>query len=800
MNKSNRILVVAELGQHALAGADLSTLMDEAVALTAQTIEVEYSRIMQLLPDGNALLLRAGVGWKEGYVGQATVDAGRGSEANYTLLSSEPVIVEDLRTETRFDISPLLHDHGVVSGMSVIIQGRDRPFGTLGIHTTRRRTFTQDDVHFLQSVANVLAAAIERKRAEEALAQEQYLLRTLMDSMPDNIYFKDADSRFISISKATANWFGLSDPAQAVGKTDYDFFTEEHAQQTYADEQEAMKSGQPLIGKEEKETWPDGRETWVSTTKVPLHNQEGQIIGTFGISRDITERKRAEDEIHRLTQFLKVVIDSANVWLDVLDEKANVLIWNKAAETVSGYSREEVVGHGKIWEWLYPDEKYRQEVTDSAAAIIQKGEVDEGAETIIRTKSGEDRVISWYSRNLVDERGVPIGSVALGRDITERKRTEEALQASEQRYRALAESARDLIFILDRRGCVEYVNHYGAGALGGHPEEIIGKPIEELFPAETVIWQRRHVEMAFDAGKPVIHEAKIPFPGQDLWLHTQLVPLTSQSGEVISVMGISRDITERKQAEEEIRRLNAELEQRVIERTAQLEAAVKELEAFSYSVSHDLRAPLRAIDGFSRVLLEEYQPQLAPEAQRYLQLMRDSSQQMGCLIDDLLTFSRLSRQPLNKQPVAPADLVRQALEVLHAEQEGRRVEIIIGDLPICEADPALLKQVFLNLLANALKFTRKREVAVIEIGCTSPPLSGEGLGEGFVYFIKDNGVGFDMRYADKLFGVFQRLHRAEEYEGTGVGLASVQRIIHRHGGRVWAKAEVDKGATFYFTI
>ncbi len=225
----------------------------------------------------------------------------------------------------------------------------------------------------------------------------------------------------------------------------------------------------------------------------------------------------------------------------------------------------------------------------------------------------------------------------------------------------------------------------------------------------------------------------------------------------------------------------------------QLEAANKELEAFSYSVSHDLRAPLRAIDGFSRILLEDFAAQLPAESRRYLDLVRANTQQMGHLVDDLLAFSRLSRQPLNKQRVAPADLVRQALADLRAEQEGRRVEIVVGDLPDCEGDPALLKQVFVNLLANALKYTRKREVARIEVGCENR--EGER-----VCFVRDNGVGFDMQYVGKLFRVFQRLHRAEEYEGTGVGLAIVQRIIQRHGGRAWAEAEVNQGATFYFTI
>ncbi|MUL36637.1 MHYT domain-containing protein [Gloeocapsopsis dulcis] len=257
------------------------------------------------------------------------------------------------------------------------------------------------------------------------------------------------------------------------------------------------------------------------------------------------------------------------------------------------------------------------------------------------------------------------------------------------------------------------------------------------------------------------------------------------------------ELAERKRAEAEIIHLNADLQNRAVE----LETANQELEAFSYSVSHDLRAPLRAINGFSRILLKDCAPQLTPDAQRYLQLVRDNAQQMGCLIDDLLTFSRLSRAPLKKQLVKPSEIVCQVLRDLAEEQKNRQVEITIAELPACEADPALLKQVWVNLLSNALKYTYKNAVAHITVGCLQGNRNALSIpNRRHVYFVKDNGVGFDMQYAHKLFGVFQRLHRAEEYEGTGVGLAIVQCIIHRHGGRVWAEAEVDRGAAFYFLL
>ncbi len=239
--------------------------------------------------------------------------------------------------------------------------------------------------------------------------------------------------------------------------------------------------------------------------------------------------------------------------------------------------------------------------------------------------------------------------------------------------------------------------------------------------------------------------------------------------------------------------LTLELDKRVAERTAQLEAANRELEAFSYSVSHDLRTPLHSIESFAKLLVEEEGGQLSPDHRQYVELIHANARQMIALVNSLLSLSRAGREPLNRQRIVMADLARQALAELKSEQDGRQVDIVFGDLPDAEADPVLLKQVWVNLLSNALKFTRGRPVARIEIG--SYPKDGKT-----VYVIKDNGAGFDSEHASRLFGVFQRFHPEHEFEGTGIGLAIVQRIIHRHNGEICAQSQVGQGATFFFTL
>jgi PAS domain S-box-containing protein len=546
----------------------------------------------------------------------------------------------------------------------------------------------------------------------------------------------------------------------------------------------------------------DGAEFWAEISVEPIAGGMGEYTHYIWTLRDATERRQAALR----SRLLSSIVESSEDAILAKNLDGIVLSWNRGAERIYGYSAGEIIGRrvSVLMPASAPDD-YLSILED-----LKRGRTMDHYEARRVRKDGREICVSLTVSPIRDESGAVVGGSSVARDITGQKRAQEALRFNEERYRSLVAATTQTVWTTDARGDVVADSPQWRAFTGQSFEQIKGRGwMDAVDPRDR---ERAGVEWSNAVQRASIYQAEYRVrrsDGQYRYMSAHAVPVVEKDGAVREWIGTSADITEARLAEEEVRRLNAELESRVVERTAELQAANKELGAFAYSVSHDLRAPLRAVAGFTRILRDEYGAQLPEEALRYLEVVRSNAVQMGELIDGLLAFSRLGRQPLRKQLVEPSDLARQAWESMSAECAGRTVELVVEDLPPCEADPLLLKQVFVNLLSNALKYTRTREVARIELGswpagdweregAVAPPLAVDRA--EVVYMIRDNGVGFDMRYADKLFGVFQRLHRAEEFEGTGIGLANVQRVVHKHGGTVWAWGETGRGATFYFTL
>ena len=546
---------------------------------------------------------------------------------------------------------------------------------------------------------------------------------------------------------------------------------------------------------------------------------------------DISERKRAEQALRESEERYRTLVDNfPNGAVVLFNHELRYLIAGGTGLAKVGLIGDKIEGK-TVWE-VFPPEICQAVEADYHAALDGK--------TVFNEITFMDYVFFTHTLPIRNINGEIIAGMVVVQDISEQVQAEKVIQSTERRYKALFENAPDGVVLVSADGRFSYASPSALRIFGYQHDDLLSyQPAELTHPEDLPMVEDALQRLIEDKteDKPTIRYRFLNSAGDYRWIESTFTNLMEEESVQAIVINF-RDISEQMAAEQRLKQTQKELELRVAERTADLNAQVaeseqlnsaltnlledlqaahasldstsrklleanQELEAFTYSVSHDLRAPLRAINGFSRILVEGYKSELTSTAEQYLGLIQDGAQQMDQLILDLLNLSRLGRTQLKKQLVDPGQVVEQVIRDLSKEIKEHGIQVDLQDLPACCMDPVLMKQVYTNLISNAVKFSGNKADARIEIGSLIQPTGPDEASETqeeTVYYVRDNGVGFDMAYVEKLFNVFQRLHLPEDYEGTGIGLAIVKRIVHRHGGRVWAEGEVGKGAAFYFTI
>ena len=620
----------------------------------------------------------------------------------------------------------------------------------------------------------------ERKRAEEALRESDERFRAQVTASSDVVYRMNPD--WSEMLQLRGRDF-IADTETPSRTWIHEYIHPDDQPRVLAAIDKAIRT-KGIFELEHRVLRVDGTLGWTFSRAIPLQDANGEIVEWLGAASDITGRKQAQEALAASESRLRALLNSASQGVVAIDESGRMVLVNVKIEEMFGYTRDELLG--QPLEVMLP-ERYRtahDEDLQRYFAHPHTRVMGLGIDLCGRSKNGVEFPVE-VSLSWIEQGGSRL-AMAIITDITERKQAREQLVEAHRRTTAILESISDAFNTFDPDWRYTYVNAAGTRMAHKSREELLGKNVWELWPYLADSPFGAAYRRAAAENVPVQVEAFYPEP-LNAWFEVRCYP----APEGLSIF--FTDVTKRKQAEEEVQRLNAELEQRVRDRTAQLEAANQELESFAYSVSHDLRAPLRGIDGWSLALVEDFASQLDEEARHYLGRVRSEAQRMGQLIDDLLRLSRVTRAPLERDSVDLTALARSIADNLREIHADRRIDFTIQPGLTACGDARLLEVALTNLLNNAAKFTGKQAEARVEVGRT------EHAGQP-AFYVRDNGAGFDMAYARSLFGPFQRLHRSSEFPGTGIGLATVQRIIHRHGGRVWAEAQVDRGATFYFTL
>lgn len=683
----------------------------------------------------------------------------------------------------------------------------------------------------LRSARFLSRSDAEREWMTASVAVSEARLRTLVATIPDMIWLKDMDGVYLACNPAFERFFGAKE-ADIVGKTDYDFVPRELADFFRANDRAAIAAGRPSRNEEWLTIADTGQRILAETTKTPMLGQQGELLGVLGIARDITRRheaeaaihaaqaetrrllaesdlsrrallsaledsqeaanalKRSEDSLRDRNAFVETLLENAPIGFAVnaMDDGRFTYVSRRFSE-IYGVPPGALEAVGDFFDKVYPDPAQRERIRARVLADIESGDPARmrWEDVEFTASGGGQKVISAANIPLPEQNQM----ISMVWDVTDRHRAEAAVRESNTLLRAFIMHSPIYAFIKsvapNESRTVMASENYG-DMIGIPGSQMTGKTMAELFPPDF-------------AAKITADDWAVVSGGEVLRLDEELngrsyttvkFPILVEGKNYLA--GYTIDITERKQMMDELERHRAQLEERVAERTKELQAANRELEAFSYSVSHDLRAPLRAIAGFVELLRKHNYDAIDDKGRHYMDVIAGAAVQMGRLIDDILTFSRIGRAEMVWTPVDMNRLLDEVRNTLHPQAEGRRIAWKVALLPEARGERAMLALVWQNLLANALKFTQTRENAEIEVGTVAG-----GAGET-VYYVRDNGVGFDMRHLDKLFGLFQRLHPQDQFEGTGVGLANVQRIVQRHGGRVWAEGRVNEGATFYFAL
>lgn len=614
---------------------------------------------------------------------------------------------------------------------------------------------------------------------EQKQSEQQY--ETIVRTSMDGFWIMDIKGRFLDVNDTYCQLIGYTRDELLKMKIS-DIEAKEVSVETKQHINQVIEKGYDRF--ETKHRCKDGR---IIDVDISVTHSGGRDRRLVVFARDITERKQMEEELRESENRMNKSQEIAHLGSWELDLMNNRLTWSDEAYRIFGLQPQEFgATYEAFLRAVHPDD--RAAVDDAYSGSLREGRDTYEIEHRIVRKDGEVRIVREKCEHIRDESGQIIRSIGMVHDITERKRTEEILHESEEKYRTIVENTTNVIMVTQPDGIISYLSPSCIDVLGYLPEDLVGtNPV--IFHPDGAEKVQQALTRAMKGKKGSGFEYRIlTKQGEIKWISHSWSSIFIHN-TLQSVVSVISDITERKMIEEEIKKLNENLMRHSIE----LAAANKELEAFSYSVSHDLRAPLRSIDGFSQALLEDYHDKLDEEGIDYLRRVRNETQRMGQLIDDFLQLSRLTRVELNFEKVDLSSMAHDILIQHQRDNPSRKVKNIVEDNLSVKGDEKLLKIMFENMLGNAWKFTSKKSKATIEFGQVKNK-------DEKVFFIRDNGAGFDNNYADKLFIPFQRLHSDEEFDGTGIGLGIVQRIINRHGGRIWVESEVGKGATFYFTL